>query len=70
MKLIDCDLTIINEVHIKVTGLMSDDLRKLYDKFGFYVDGYKFIPAVQLGRWDRKKEIFRPTWQILCKAIA
>lgn len=58
MKLIDCELTIVNEVQVKVTGLMSDDLRKMYDKFGFFVEGHRYIPAVQLGRWDGKKRYF------------
>jgi hypothetical protein len=50
-----CKLKLIDEVYAVISGLSSNDLRTLYDRFGFYVEGHRFIPAVQMGRWDGKK---------------
>ena len=58
MSQISCKIKILDEVYAIISGLTRDDHKTLYDKFSFYVEGYKFIPAVQLGRWDRQKELF------------
>ena len=49
-----CTIVIDNEVNCRVTGLTPQDLRSLWEAFGFYKDGYRFMPTFQLGHWDGK----------------
>jgi hypothetical protein len=58
MSLISCKIKIIDEVYATISGLLVEDQKKLYEMYGFFVDGHKYIPAVQLGRWDGKKRYF------------
>jgi hypothetical protein len=70
MSLASCKIKIIDEVYAIVSGLVPEDQKELYEKFGFYVDGHRYIPAVQLGRWDGKKRYFDKYRQDLCQIAA
>lgn len=50
----NCTIVIDNEVNCRLTGLTLQDLKSLWDAFGFYKDGYRFMPTFQLGHWDGK----------------
>lgn len=56
-----CHLTVKDEVWCYITGLTQSDLEFLWNKFGVFVDGYFFMPAYKLGRWDGKIRFFDKT---------
>lgn len=47
-----------DEVYMTIAGLDPQDHQFLYNKFGIAVDGYFFMPAYKLGRWDGKIRFF------------
>ena len=49
-----CTIVIDNEVNCRITGLTPQDLKSLWEAFGFFKDGYRFMPKFQLGVWDGK----------------
>jgi superfamily II DNA or RNA helicase len=49
-----CTIVIDDEVNARVAGLSSADLNSLYETFGIYVEGYRWMPKFQLGVWDGK----------------
>lgn len=56
-----CFITVKDEVFCFISGLRPSDLEHLEKKFAVYVDGYFFMPAYKLGRWDGKKRFFEKT---------
>lgn len=56
-----CTITVRDEVFCFVSGLKPSHLEHLEKKFAVYVDGYFFMPAYKLGRWDGKKKFFEKT---------
>lgn len=42
---------------------------RLYEKFGIFVDGFKFMPAYQLGRWDGKIRYVEKTGRTFVKLL-
>jgi superfamily II DNA or RNA helicase len=56
-----CHLTIRDEVWCHLTGLQPDEVEFLWKKFGIHVEGYFFMPAYKLGRWDGKVRFFEKT---------
>lgn len=56
-----CCLTVKDEVWCYITGLQEADLEYLWKKFGIFVDGYFFMPAYKMGRWDGKIRFFERT---------
>lgn len=53
-----CTILIKNEVNAFIGGLEKADIAILNEAFTFFVDGYFFMPAYQLGRWDGKITFF------------
>lgn len=49
-----CKIKIEDEVFCTISGLASSTSEMLWNKFGYFVDGYKFMPAFKLGRWSGK----------------
>jgi superfamily II DNA or RNA helicase len=56
-----CVLTVRDEVWCTLGGLEPQDIEFLWNKFGVHVDGYFFMPAYKLGRWDGKIRFFEKT---------
>lgn len=56
-----CTITIEDEVNARVGGLRPEHLELLYEQFGIFVDGYRYMPAFQLRRWDGKNRFFSQT---------
>ena len=56
-----CLITVKDEVWCFLTGLHQDHVEALWKKFGVFVDGYFFMPAYKLGRWDGKIRFFEKT---------
>ena len=53
-----CTIVIDDEVKCHVAGLNPEDIKSLWEKFGVYVEGYRFMPLFQLGSWDGKVRFF------------
>ncbi len=64
-----CKIIIKDEVHCNLIGLDKQQLAFLYDKFGFFMDGYIFSPAYKLGRWDGKIRFFQPEGKTYMKLL-
>ena len=56
-----CKIKILDEVYAAITGLNQTTINILWDKFGPFVDGYRFMPAFKLGRWDGRIRFFEKT---------
>lgn len=56
-----CVITVRDEVTCFITNLQPLDIEELEKRFSVYVDGYRFMPAFKLGRWDGKKKFFEKT---------
>lgn len=56
-----CTIVIEDEVNARVGGLRPEHLALLYEQFGIFVDGYRYMPAYQLRRWDGKNHFFSET---------
>lgn len=52
--ILHCTLVVEDEVRASIRGLRPEHLTLLWEKFGIYVDGYRFMPLFQLRRWDGK----------------
>lgn len=53
-----CKITVKDEVWCYVTGLSETDSGFLWNKFGIFLDGYFFMPAFKMGRFDGKIRFF------------
>jgi hypothetical protein len=49
-----CKIVLKDEVWCNFVGLSKEHLEFLWNKFAFLKEGAYFMPAVRLGRWDRK----------------
>ena len=56
-----CKITVGDEVYCFITGLLPSENDSLYNIFGIYVDGYFFMPAYKLGRFDGKIRFYQKT---------
>ena len=56
-----CTIAIDDEVNTRIGGLRPEHLTLLYERFGIFVDGYRYMPAFQLRRWDGKNRFFSQT---------
>lgn len=56
-----CKIVVRDEVWCILTGLSPVHVDYLWNKFGVYVDGYRWMPAFKLGRWDGKIRFFEKT---------
>lgn len=57
----NCRIVVRDEVWCLITGLSPLHADYLWNKFGVYVDGYRWMPAFKLGRWDGKIRFFEKT---------
>ena len=53
-----------DEVYARVVGLEPPDQESLYNDMGIFVDGHRFMPAFQLGRWDGRIRFFEKNGKI------
>lgn len=58
-----------DEVYMTVAGLEPSDQQFLYNKFGIPVDGYFFMPAYKLGRWDGKIRFYDKTGKVFMRFL-
>ena len=56
--MLNCKLTIKDEVNIKVDGLRVETRRKIVNKLKFDLPYARHMPAYKLGRWDGTKTYF------------
>lgn len=56
-----CTINIKDEVWCVIAGLNPSHTDMLFHKFGIFVDGYFFMPAYKLGRFDGKIRFFEKT---------
>lgn len=56
-----CFITVRDEVFCHITGLQPSDNDFLWNKLAPFVDGYFFMPAYKLGRFDGKIRFFEKT---------
>ena len=56
--MLNCKLTIRDEVNIKVEGLRVETRRKIVNKLKFDLPYARHMPAYKLGRWDGTKTYF------------
>lgn len=61
MSTLSCTITVKDEVWCTLTGLLPSHVDYLWNKLGVHVDGYFFMPAYKLGRWDGKIRFFEKT---------
>lgn len=61
MKQQKCIITVKDEVFCFLSGLRPSTLEFLEKKFAVFVEGYYWMPAFKLGRWDGKKKFFEKT---------
>jgi hypothetical protein len=64
-----CVLTVKDEVWCFFSGLAPADIEFLWNKFAIYKDGYFFMPAYKLGRWDGKIRFFEKTGKTYFRLI-
>lgn len=62
-------ITVLNEVDCEITGLSNEHIDILYEHYGIFVEGYKFMPSFQLKRWDGKIHFFSKTGQTYTKIL-
>lgn len=53
-----CTIEIKTEVISVVKGMNVEDVHTLYEKFGFFIEGYQNHPKVQAHMWDGKIRFF------------
>lgn len=56
-----CFITVKDEVWCTISGLSPTHTEVLWNELGVHVDGYFFMPAYKLGRWDGKIRFFEKT---------
>lgn len=56
-----CFLNVKDEVWCYLSGLHPTHVDTLWNTFAVHVDGYFFMPAYKLGRWDGKVRFFEKT---------
>lgn len=53
-----CTIVVDNEIDCRIGGLRPEHIEFLWDKYGFYAEGYRFTPSFQLKKWDGKIRFF------------
>lgn len=64
-----CTIHIDDEIGCRIDGLRPEDRDVLWEKFGFFVDGFQHMPAYQLRRWDGKIRFFEKTGATYTKLL-
>jgi superfamily II DNA or RNA helicase len=55
------NIRVVDEVWCHISGLSIEHNELLWNRFGPFVDGYKYMPKFQLGRWDGRVRFFEKT---------
>jgi superfamily II DNA or RNA helicase len=58
-----------DEVYMTVSGVEPEDHQFLWNKFGIPVDGYFYMPAYKLGRWDGKIRFYEKTGKVFLRFL-
>lgn len=58
-----------DEVYMTISGLEPSDVQFFWNKYGIPVDGYFFMPAYKLGRWDGKIRFFDKTGKVFMRFL-
>lgn len=58
-----------DEVYMTISGLEPSDVQFFWNKYGIAVDGYFFMPAYKLGRWDGKIRFFDKTGKVFMRFL-
>lgn len=53
-----CNIVVEDEVKARIGGLRPEHVTLLWDQFGIFVDGYRYMPKFQLRQWDGKLRFF------------
>lgn len=53
-----CKIEILDEVYCRLVGLKDEHVKFLWDHFAPFVEGYRYMPAFQLGRWDGRTRFY------------
>lgn len=53
-----CRITLHDEVFCTIGGLVLEDIDYLYNKFGYFVEGYQYNALFKLKKWDGKARYF------------
>jgi superfamily II DNA or RNA helicase len=64
-----CTIYINDEVNCHFAGLRPEHLELLWEKFGFFVDGYRFMPAFQLRQWNGRIHYFEKNGKTFTKLL-
>lgn len=64
-----CTIYVDDEVNCRIQGLRPEHLDVLWNKFGLFVEGYFYMPAYQLRRWDGKIRFFEKTGKTWTKLL-
>jgi len=54
-----------NHTHMFVTSNNDGVEFELRDRFSFYVEGYRWMPAFKSGRWDGKIRLYNPVTKLV-----
>lgn len=54
-------IRLMDEVWCVISGLQPSHVDMLYQQYGVYVEGYRYMPLFKLGRWDGKKRFYEKT---------
>lgn len=64
-----CTIKVLDEVNCRVDGLRSNHIEALRAKYGEFVEGYRWQPTFQLGRWDGKIYFFSDRGETYTKLL-
>lgn len=64
-----CLIRVHNEVKCTLHGLKEEHLTFLWNKFGPFKNGYKFMPMFKLGRWDGRIRFIDKTGSTYVKLL-
>lgn len=64
-----CTVYVDDEVSARILGLHPEDAQVLWEKFGFFADGYFHMPLYQLRRWDGKIRFFDKTGKTYARLL-
>lgn len=54
-------IRILDEVNVNIAGVQPKDVEYLYERFGFFEEGYRFRRTFLLGQWDGKARFYTKT---------
>lgn len=58
-----------DEVYMTLAGIEPSEQKFFYDKYGLHVDGYFYMPAYKLGRWDGKIRFYDNSGKVFLRLL-